>query len=390
MADVLIAGGGIAGASLAIMLGRAGVTVALFEQGHFPREKACGEGIMPPGVAVLERLELAGAVGGAPFEGVRYHAGDIVAEGRFPWLDGRPATGRGQRRQHLDQVLFATAAATPGVTAYTDARVEAPLVECGRVIGLRARGEDHHAPLTVAADGAHSRIRRHLGLDSTRPMSQRVGLRAHFRLAPEIIQPPWVEVFLGPAAEMYVTPLPHHEVLVAALTSRTVLSSGAAGAFAHLVRAQPLLGAKLAGAEQITTFKGMSPLTIGARAGIVAGAALLGDAAGFVDPITGGGITQALLTAELLAEHLCRARPDAVAWLMAYDRARTALLREYRWLNRMVLGLADHPRLARVALRLLNRTPGLFSHLLGAATGMRGLWPAPLASACMTRPDRVS
>jgi flavin-dependent dehydrogenase len=125
----------------------------------------------------------------------------------------------------------------------------------------------------------------------------------------------------------------------------------------------------------------MAPLTTSARAGIVPGAALLGDAAGFVDPITGGGITQALLTAELLAARLCRAGQDDVAWLRSYDRARTVLLRDYRWLNRLVLGLAGHPRLARAALRLLNRAPGIFSHLLGAATGMRGLWPAPLASA---------
>lgn len=381
MADVLIAGGGIAGSSLAIMLGRAGVTVALFEQGRFPREKTCGEGIMPPGVAVLERLGLAGAVGGAPFAGVRYYAGDIVAEGRFPQLDGQPVTGRGQRRRHLDRVLFTTAAATPGVAAYTDARVEAPLVERGRVVGLRVMGADHYAPLTVAADGAHSRLRRRLGLDGTSPKSQRAGLRAHFRLAPAVVQPPWVEVFLGHAAEVYITPLPNHEILVAALTTREVLSSGAAGAFQRLTRAQPVLCAKLGGAEQITRFKGMSPLTTSARAGVVSGVVLLGDAAGFVDPITGGGITQALLTAELLAERLCRARPDDVAWLMAYDRARTALLRDYRSLNRMVLGLADHPRLARAVLRLLNRTPGFFSHLLGAATGMGGLWPAPLASA---------
>jgi flavin-dependent dehydrogenase len=381
VADVLIAGGGIAGSSLAIMLGRAGATVALFEQGRFPREKACGEGIMPPGVAVLERLGLAGAVGGAPFEGVRYYADDIVAEGRFPRLDGRPATGRGQRRWHLDQVLFAAAAATPGVAAYTSARVEAPIVERGRVVGLRVLGEDQYAPLTIAADGAHSRLRRRLGLDSARPESRRAGLRAHFRLAPAAVQPPWVEVFLGQAAEVYVTPLPDREILVAALMAHEVLSGGAAGAFQRLIRAQPALRARLEGAEQITAFRGMSPLTTSARAGVVPGAALLGDAAGFVDPITGGGITQALLTAELLAEHLCRERPDGVAWLMAYDRARTALLRDYRRLTRLVLGLADHPRLARAALRLLGWTPGCFSHLLGAATGMRGLWPAPLASA---------
>src|SRR5688572_21078133 len=114
MADVLIAGGGIAGSALAIMLGRAGLTVELFERGHFPREKACGEGLMPAGVGVLTRLGLAEAVGGAPFYGVRYYADGLVAEGRFPAIAGVPATGRGQRRRQLDQVLFAAAAATPG------------------------------------------------------------------------------------------------------------------------------------------------------------------------------------------------------------------------------------------------------------------------------------
>jgi flavin-dependent dehydrogenase len=188
-------------------------------------------------------------------------------------------------------------------------------------------------------------------------------------------------VFLDQAAEVYVTPLPNHEILVAALTTREALSGGAAGAFQRLVRAQPVLRARLAGAEQITTFKGMSPLTTSARAGVVPGAVLLGDAAGFVDPITGGGITQALLTAELLTERVCREHRDDLAWLVAYDRARAALLREYHWLNRAVLGLAGHPLLARAALRLLSRTPQVFSHLLGAATGMRGLGPTSRAPA---------
>jgi flavin-dependent dehydrogenase len=375
MADVLIAGGGIAGSALAIMLGRAGLVVTLFEGGQFPREKACGEGIMPPGVAVLGRLGLAGAVGGAPLVGVRYYAAGIAAEGRFPLFDGRPALGRGQRRHHLDQVLFEAAAATPGVTAHTNSRVEAPIMARGRVLGLRVMGKDHYAPLTVAADGAHSRLRRLLGLDTTNPTNRRVGLRAHFRLAPAVSQPPWVEVFLGHAAELYVTPLPNHEILIAALTTRAILSEGAAGAFQRLISAQPLLGAKLVGAEQITTFKGMSPLMTSARAGVVPGAVLLGDAAGFVDPITGGGITQALLTAELLAQRLCREYPEDAGWLLAYDRERTALLREYHWVNRMVLALADHPHLARTTVRLLTKTPGVFTHLLGAATGMGSLGP---------------
>jgi len=62
-ADVLIAGGGVAGASLAIMLGRAGMNVELYDRRRFPRDKPCGEGLMPAGVAVLRRLGLGAAVG---------------------------------------------------------------------------------------------------------------------------------------------------------------------------------------------------------------------------------------------------------------------------------------------------------------------------------------
>jgi len=81
--DVLIAGGGLVGSAAAIHLGRLGISAELFERGRFPKEKPCGEGLMPAGVAALERLGL-NAEKGAPFNGVRYHVGARVAEGRFP------------------------------------------------------------------------------------------------------------------------------------------------------------------------------------------------------------------------------------------------------------------------------------------------------------------
>ena len=380
MTDVLIAGGGIAGSSLAIMLGRAGLTVELFERGQFPREKACGEGLMPAGVGVLERLGLADAVGGAPFYGVRYYTGTLIAEGRFPAVAGVPTTGRGQRRRHLDQLLFATAAATPGVTARTGMRVEAPLREGSRVVGLRVGGEPRRAPLVVIADGLHSPLRRQLGLEGRPARRERVGVRTHFGLAPGQTQPPWVEVFIGQGYELYVTPLPANEILVAALAERAAFVGGAAAALRRWISMQPILAARLEGAEQRTAPIGMAPLASSASAGVMPGAVLLGDAAGFLDPITGGGMAQALLTAELLATYLVERRGGYDAWLWAYERERQALLRDYRLLTRLVLGLAAHPWLAHQTLRLLQAIPALFSHLVGVATGARSLWftQAPL------------
>ncbi len=117
----------------------------------------------------------------------------------------------------------------------------------------------------------------------------------------------------------------------------------------------------------------MSPLAARARAGVAPGVVLLGDAAGFLDPITGGGMAQALLSAELLAGYIARAPGNSNAWLWQFERARQALLRDYRLLTQMVLWMADHPRLAQRLLSLLRLSPGLFSHLLGVSGGVRHL-----------------
>lgn len=377
MVDVAIAGGGIAGSTLAILLGRQGFSVELFERGEFPKEKACGEGLMPGGVAVLQRLGLAEAVGGAPFHGVRFHVSGLVAEGRFPRVPHMPATGYGQRRSHLDHVLFQAAAVTPGVNVHTGTPVSAPLVENGRVVGLLVEGhpepQPHRASLVVAADGSHSPVRRALALDAP-TRRRRVGVRTHFRLAPAKEQPAWVDVFAGPGHEIYVTPLPNREFVVAALADSETREGSAARDFHRWTLAQPELAARLEGAEQVSKLIGASPLQSRARAGVAPGVVLLGDAAGSTDPITGGGMAQALMTAELLARYISSARAaDEIsnpAWLWKFERERHAMLRNYRAVTQMTLWLAGHRRLARAAVVSLRLWPALFSQLLGICGGV--------------------
>lgn len=372
MADVLIAGGGIAGASLAIMLGRCGLAVELFERATFPREKPCGEGLMPAGVAVLQRWGLAEAVGGAPFYGVRYHAGGKMIEGRFPNQAGLPSAGLGQRRWVMDRVLLEHAAATSGVKVHEGIPVQAPLREHGRVTGLMVSGEARRAGLVVIADGLRSRLRCLLGLDCP-SRHKRLGLRMHFRLAPRHTQPPWVEVFIQRGYEIYVTPLPDGEILVAALADGGRMVEPAELVFHRWVQAQPSLAARLEGAQERTTLKGVSPLSGRARTGVTPGAVLLGDAAGFLDPITGGGMTQALMTAELLTQYMVNAPGTDHDWLINFERERRVMLRDYHILTRMVLCLADYPQWAPIVLGALGHFPALFSHLVGVSGGVRRL-----------------
>jgi flavin-dependent dehydrogenase len=380
MTDVLIAGGGLAGSTMAILLGRAGLRVELFERGAFPREKPCGEGLMPAGVAVLDRLGLREAVGGVRLTGVRYHCRGRVATGSFPSAGGVPANGLAQRRAVLDRVLFEAAAATPGVTARTGAAVETPIVERGRVTGLVVQGTERRAPLTVAADGVHSLLRRALGLDQPAGR-RRFGMRAHYRLAPGTEVAPWVDIFLGQGHELYVTHLPRGELLVAALASAHGLGASAQSSFDHWVSAQPQLVDRLRGAERLTPLRGVSPLATRARRGFAPGLVLLGDAAGSLDPITGGGMTQALESAELLARYVPRMIDEGDAWLAEFEGRRRALLSDYVLMTRGLLWLERHPRWIGPALAALAAWPGVLSYLVGVAGGTRSLGGARLQSA---------
>jgi len=106
----------------------------------------------------------------------------------------------------------------------------------------------------------------------------------------------------GLVASLYVTPLPGGEVLVAVLADAQQLGD-LSSAPSPMDAREPELAKRPGGAEQITPVLATSPLAAQARSGVAPGFVLLGDAAGFLDPITGGGMTQALMTAELLDRH---------------------------------------------------------------------------------------
>lgn len=368
MTDVLIAGGGPAGSSLAILLARAGLCVELHDRARFPREKVCGEGLMPAGVAALARLGV--TVEGRPFRGVRYHCGDLFAEGEFPRSAGRPAMGLGVRRHRLDRALWQAAAAADGVQAFEGSEIEAVITESGRVVGARTAEGERRAKLVVAADGVHSRIRRQLGLDCTR-RKHRSGIRRHFQLAEGKEPPDWVDVFLGGGSEVYVTPVGRREIQVAVLASEAVRKDD----YARVIAGHRPLRALLEGASPASELAGMHPLSGAARRGFVPGCVLLGDAAGFMDPVTGGGMTQALMSSDLLAGSLSGRFPPAEADLERFDRKRRRMLADFRRLTAIVLGMAGRPMLATSMIRLMRYWPALFSHAIGVSGGIRRLIP---------------
>jgi 2-polyprenyl-6-methoxyphenol hydroxylase-like FAD-dependent oxidoreductase len=374
MADVVIAGAGPAGATLALLLGRAGLRVEIYDAHRFPREKPCGEGIMPAGVAVLERLGLRDAVGGLPLHKVRYHGFGLSAEAAFPMRDGRQPTALAQRRLRLDDTLLAAARATPNVRVFEEAPVEGAVIERGRAVGLRVGGELRRAGLVVGADGIGSAVRGSLGLDQRTRARGRLGVRMHFQLA--VPGPDRIEIFVGKGYELYVTPLPDGELGLAALCPAGALTNGARAALLSWCAEEPRLAAWLDGATPLTPPMGRASLTRRARAGFAPGAVLLGDAAFSRDPLTAGGIAHALVTAERLAALVPYALTEGDSWLARFERDRRRLLRAHGWLTRALVGLVGRPWLARATLRAMRAAPTVMATLLGVGGGI-DLQPAP-------------
>jgi len=356
--DVAIAGAGPAGLAAAIHAARAGLSVAVFDREELPRDKACGEGLMPPGLQALERLGARAALSDAdwaPIRGIRYLQEDGTAlEGRLPG-----AGGIGVRRTALAQALLDTARAA-GVSVFARTAVRAHR-RANTAIHVETDAGTWEAAVLVAADGLASPLRAAEGLDLPARGPRRYGLRQHVRMRP------WtdcVEVHLSDGLEAYVTPAGPERVGVAFLWEDGRVPPQIS--WPSLVQRVPMLAGQLQGAESDSTPRGAGPLQRRVLARVRPRFALLGDAAGYVDAITGEGLSLALVCAEALGTCL----PDIVrrggepAAFQPYLATFRREYRRYALVTHCVLSLARRPRLRRTVLAALGWKPDVFSWLL--------------------------
>ncbi len=340
MIDLLVVGGGPAGLATAIRARLAGMNATVLDRSRPPIDKACGEGLMPDAVARLREIgaEPPGSAS-AIIKGIRYIDGDLSAEGAFP-----KAGGLGVRRLVLHETLVRRAEET-GVELLWG--VSARGIEGDGVVTDRGT---IRARWIVGADGLLSRVRKWAGLEGGPGPIRRFGVRRHY------LRPPWtdfVEVHWGPSCEAYVTPVGPDELGVALLWS-----DGKAD-FDDLLERLPALRERLAGAPVGSRDRGAGPLHQTVLAVHRGNLALVGDASGYLDAITGEGMAVAL--------HHTAAVVDAILAgdLNLYAAAHRRINRLPDFMTSMVLALERRPRLRRRALRALAADPALFSRLLG-------------------------
>lgn len=370
--DVLVLGAGPAGSALARQLAAAGVAVVLADRQDFPRRKPCGEFLSPqcqPLLAALGLGDLLQALGAHEVRSMRLHAADTRAEGTFRRLPDRaaPATGFGIRREVFDHALVRGAEAMGARLlprhAFVDllrdgARVAGATLRDreGRIVGCRARW-------VVGADGVHSRVARALGVQ--RPISwlDQFALTTHFEgVAPQ----PTAEVHLLRGGFFAATSVDGGRFSVNLVLPRRAFRQRDGASWDGFVGQQaeveaPAFRARLASGTRAAPWRGTGPLAFRTTTQTAPGAALIGDAAGYVDPLTGEGVYFALFTA--------RALGDALSTALATPRQAELALAGYRSARRRELG----PRLwAAKLLQRGLRSPFVVQHCLGALRR----WPA--------------
>ncbi len=352
MIDLIVAGGGPGGLATALYAERAGLEVAVLEPRAGLVDKACGEGLMPAAVRVL--AELGVDPPGRPLRGIRYLDGIHSVQALFPG-----AAGRGVRRIALQSCLREAVAAR-GIAVHQASVTELSQDQHGvRAGGLAAR-------YLVGADGLHSTVRRLAGLNLPGRPPNRWGLRRHYRIEPDS---DLVEVHWCPSSEAYLTPVAPNQIGLVILSGDRIPFEAQLARFPALVqRLSAAAGSKVLGA---------GPLRQRSRARVAGRVLLVGDAAGYIDALTGEGITVGLTAARSLVGCLAADRPQD------YERLWSRRTRRYRTLTEGLLWTAGRPSLRRGIVRAAAAAPKVFELAVGELA--RG----PAGIGTVSGPDRV-
>jgi menaquinone-9 beta-reductase len=342
--DVFVIGGGPAGLAAAIAARKKGFQVTVADGAQPPIDKACGEGLMPDTLAALRELGVrVSASEGYAVRGIRFLGAGREVAASFP-----AGPGIGIRRRVLHEKLVEAAQAW-GVSLLWKTPVQGICAE-GVVVG----GEVVAAKWIVGADGIRSRVRRWIGLEARGGRECRYAFRRHYRVKP---WSDFMEIHWGEKAQAYVTPVGEEEVCV------VLISRQAGMRFVALEAEFPQLARRLVRAPQASTERGAITMMQQFKHVYDGRVALIGDASGSVDAITGEGLSLSFHQAIALAEAL-----DA-GDLREYQVAHRRLARRPTFMGRVMLLLDGHAAARERLMRALSSQPDVFARLLAVHVG---------------------
>ena len=341
MRDLIIVGGGPAGLSAAIMAAQKGLSPLVIEQKKGTIDKACGEGLMPAAIDVLKEIHVHPQKSHI-FRGIRYIQGNSCAEGLF-----RKGHGLGVRRIALHEALKKRAHELDIEFTYQRAQNITQHADHVDVDGFKTR-------YLFAADGLYSPLRKKLGLEAPNKKPPRLGLRRHYAIKP------WsnfVEVYWSDHAEAYVTPVSDQLVGVAILYFKHKAPPHQ-DKYGQLLNLFPNLRERLS--EPCTSLRGSGPFERRSRSPVKGRVLLIGDAAGYLDPLTGEGIRMGLDSAQAAVQCILHDQPHR------YHKEWPRVTRRYWLMTDGLLRVRNIPPLRRLMVPLLKRSPWLFGHIISA------------------------
>lgn len=380
--DVLIVGGGPAGASTAFQLARRGIRVRVVERARFPRPKPCAECLSPQASRILAAMGILAELErqGALLRGMIVRApngvsarGDYAAGHGFAGFRDR---GLAIRREILDSTLL-TSVRGAGVEVDDRARVtDVVRDDTGRVRGVRALDPSgtsvvHRSALVVGADGLRSVVARRLGLARAASWPRRLSLIGHYERVEDVGE--YVEMHVEGDGFVGIADVGGGVTTVAAVypRARGIEMSGDRGGFLdRWLASKSHLARRFAKASRVDAAAAIGPFASRARRAWGHGAVLVGDAADFFDPFTGEGIYAALRGGELAADAITRAlgASDAIGERLAlrgYDRARRTEFSGKWWVERLVAAGVAIPAVVNRAVRGLAADKRLADLLVG-------------------------
>ena len=371
--DVLIVGAGPAGSVAALQLARAGARVRILDRAAFPRHKMCGDTLNPGCLALLDRLDRTVA------DRIRARAlkttgmtitgpGNVTVRADYP----AGISGAALLRSELDQFLL-EAAVHAGARFDAGIFVQSPIVSAGslRVVGVRGRsGMREHifrSPVVIAAEGRASRLAATLKLARFSRTIQRWAYGAYFTDVAGLTA--HGEMHVRRDGYVGVAPLPGALANICVVRARWRLVAGERPdqVVSRSITRDAAFAARFARARRVSEVAVLGPLAVDSTAAGCPGLLLAGDAAGFVDPMTGDGLRFAIRGGELAAR-------AALVELESGEAACSALQawrrREFngKWrVNRALRALVGSPRSLSCAAIAARAWRAPVEHLVGIA-----------------------